>query len=155
MGVSVRPAVEADIPVLIELGAALHAESPRFSRYAFSPVKVAGTALFAIAGGGAFVAENNGKIIGVLAGFVAEQWFSTDRVVSDLTFYITPEQRKKGRAALMLIRAFEQWAVSQGAMDIVPGASTQIDPEGTRRFYEKLGYTTSGYQFFKRLTNGH
>lgn len=155
MGVSVRAAVEADIPTLIELGAALHAESPRFRRYPYSPRKVAEMALAVIPGGGALVAEIDGKIVGVMAGFVVEQWFSETKVASDLTFYILPEYRKKGRAALMLVRAFEQWAKSKGAVDVVPGASTQIDPDTTRSFYEKLGYVTSGYQFFKELGDGH
>lgn len=151
MGVSVRPAVEADIPTILELGGMLHAESPRYREFSYSPKKVARLAMYVIGEGGALVAEKDGKIIGLIAGMVSEHWFSEDKIATDLTFFIVPEERKKGRAALMLVRAFEAWAESKGARHIVPGTSTQLDADGTARFYEKLGYERTGYQFAKRF----
>lgn len=41
----------------------------------------------------------------------------------------------------MLVRAFEAWAIAQGAVEIAPGASTGVANEATAAFYGKLGYT--------------
>jgi GNAT superfamily N-acetyltransferase len=151
MPVSVRRATEEDIPEVLAMGAALHAESPRYSALTYNPAKVEFLARHVIADpeGGALVAEKDGKIIGMMAGFVAPHWFSDDLIASDYTFYVKPEHRRKGRAALMLVRAFEEWAAAHGAVSIVPGTSTQIDADSTARFYEKLGYERTGFTFCK------
>lgn len=152
MGVDVRPAAAADIPALVEMGRAMHAESPRFARFGFNPDKVAALAAGVIPGGGALVAERDGIIVGMMAGFVVAQWFSDDLIASDFVLYLQPDERRKGRAAFMLVRAFEEWAKSQGAIDIAPGTTTGIDPEGTARFYEKMGYGRTGFAFHKEVS---
>lgn len=148
----------ADIPAAVRMGRALHAESPRYTHLRFVPEKiealirsmVTGT-LVTDAPGGAFVAEKDGEIVGMFGGFITTPFFSDDKIASDYTFYVAPEHRRKGRAALALIRAFEDWAAAQGAVDLVPGVSTQIDAESTVRFYEKLGYERYGTAMIKRV----
>lgn len=149
--VKVRAATEDDLPAILEMGRALHAESPRYAAMSYNEAKVEALALRVIPTGGTLVAEKDGKIIGMLAGYVAEHWFSDDKVASDFTFYIRPEHRRTGKAALLLVRAFERWAVERGAKDIMPGVSTQIDVERTTRFFEKLGYTVYGNALLKRV----
>jgi GNAT superfamily N-acetyltransferase len=100
--------------------------------------------------GGALVAVKSGTIVGMIVGFVTSHWFTDEKVASDFTFYIKPEARG-GRVALMLVRAFEEWARAQGARGTVPGTSTMVSPELVARFYEKLGYERTGYGFFKEL----
>lgn len=149
--VDVRTATEADIPAILEMGRDLHAESPRYRSSTYRPDKVEALARTVIPGGGTLIAEKDGTIIGMLAGYVAEQWFSDYKVATDFTFYIKPEHRKTGRAALKLVRAFEEWAIVQGAREIMPGISTQIDIEGTTRFFEKLGYAVYGNALIKKV----
>lgn len=158
MAVSVREATEADISVLIAMGRALHAESPRYARLRFNAAKVEnhirgmiGSTLVVRAPGGAFVAEKGGVVIGMLGAFIHAPFFTDDKIASDYTFYVVPEHRRKGRAAILLVRAFEQWAFDNGAVDIVPGVSTMIDGESTAKFYTKLGYEKYGDTFIKRL----
>lgn len=158
LAVSVRPATEHDIPVLVEMSRALHAESPRFSKLTFSPEKVAWLIRSMVVGtlvtapvGGALVAEKGGTIVGMIGGFIYSPCFSTDKVASDYTFYVRPEHRRKGRAAILLIRALEAWAVEQGAVEIVPGTATLIDAAGTVSFFAKLGYENVGCLLSKRL----
>jgi GNAT superfamily N-acetyltransferase len=150
--IKARTATLSDLPEIMDMGKALHAESPRYSILSYNSDKVEALARQVIPAGGAHVAEINGKIIGVIAGFVVERWFGDDKIASDYTFYVKPEHRR-GRAALLLLRAFEGWAYLNGALDIIPGTSTMIDAEGTARFYEKLGYERSGYGFFKRIVH--
>lgn len=147
---NVRRAVEADIPAILELGAALHAESPRYSRMPYSPKKVARTAMFLIGAGGALVAESEGKIIGFMGSMVSEHWFSEAKIASEISFYVTPEHRLRG-AAPRLLRTAEEWARGEGAEEIVTGTSTEINADTTALFYEKMGYARTGYQFAKRL----
>jgi GNAT superfamily N-acetyltransferase len=158
LAANVRAATEADIPAIIEMGRALHAESPRYSRMSFAAEKIDALARSLIVGtlvsdapGGVLVAEKNGQIVGMMAGFVSAPFFSHDKIASDYTFYVKPEHRKTGRIALKLVRAFEAWAIAAGAADIVPGTSTEIDADSTRRFYEKLGYKHYGHAMIKRL----
>lgn len=151
MGVNVRQAIEADIPALVALGHAMHAESPRFAHLRFNPAKVAAMLARTIPGGGALVAERDGIIIGTMVGYAVALWFSDDVIASDFVLYLKPEERRKGRAAFMLVRAFEDWAVAQGAVDIAPSTSTGVDPEGTARFYEKQGYARTGISLFKKV----
>jgi GNAT superfamily N-acetyltransferase len=147
-----------DIPEIVELGRAMHAESPRYRRLNYDPNKVANQVRSMVTGtlttqpqGGAFVAVKDGKIIGMIGGYVAETFFGHDKVASDYAFYITPSERRKGRTALGLLLAFEKWAVAQGVVDIVPGVSTMIETQRTRQFFEKLGYEHYGEAMIKRV----
>lgn len=152
----IRAATAADTPVLIEMGRALHDESKRYSERGFAPEKLEALArsLFGTATtegeGGAFVAEKDGKVIGMLIGFVREQWFSYDKLASDYTFYVRPEHRGS-MAAVRLIKAFEAWAISKGAVDILPGVSTMIASERARDLYLALGYEHYGYSMLKKV----
>lgn len=156
--VKVRDATLADIPEMIRLGRAMHAESPRYSALAFSSDKIEALlnsmlkcTLTTDPVGGAFVAVKAEKIIGILLGYVGTTFFSDDKVASDYVFFIVPEQRRKGRAAVALVNAFEAWAAAQGAVQIAPGVSSMIDAESSARFYGRLGYEQSGYLFLKRI----
>lgn len=158
MAVKIRDAVEDDIPALLAMARDLHAESPRYARLSFSVAKVEAlirsllsSTLASAPIGGVFVAEKAGKIVGMLGAYVHAPYFSEDKIASDYTLYIVPEQRRRGRAAIGLVRAMEKWAWDNGAVDIVPGTSTMIDAESTAHFYEKLGYAKYGYTFIKRL----
>lgn len=158
MAVSVRPATVADIPEMVAMGRALHDESPRYARLGFDQEKVEQLIRSMVVGtlvtdptGGALVAEKGGKLVGMIGGFIASPFFSRDKFASDYTFYVRPEQRRRGRAAIALMRAFEAWAAEQGAVDILPGISTMIDAESTVSFYEKLGYERYGYAMIKRI----
>jgi GNAT superfamily N-acetyltransferase len=154
--VTIRKAVEADIPTLVELGRRLHDESPHFVRYEYSSEKVAALARRLIVGesllspppGGVLVAELEGRIVGMIVGLVIEHFFGSSRFATDLTFYVAPEHRG-GSTAVRLIRAFEEWARENGAQYFVPGTSTEIQPERTLELYKHLGYRLSGYVMTK------
>lgn len=150
--------MEADIPEMMAMGRALHAESPRYSVLSYSDYKVEQMLQRCIVGtlvtepaGGAFVAVKHGRLVGGIVGFITELFFSYEKIASDHTFYIVPEERGKGRAAVLLVQALEEWAAAQGAVDIVVGTSTRIEPEATASFYEKLGYQRYGYVMMKKV----
>lgn len=145
-----RPAVIEDLDTLVQMGIAMHAESPRYSQRSFNVDKVRKIGAKLIESGGVCVAVNGSEILGMLAGFIAVDWFGDDRTASDYLFYVRPEHRG-GRAALLLLQAFEDWGEANGATAFVPGTSTLINPEATAKFFEHLGYSRSGYGFYKQV----
>lgn len=154
--IKVRFATRADIEVMADMGQALHDESPRFASRSYSKDKVMrlGEHLLGTMMGGPrgcmLIAEKGDEPIGMMVGFVTEDWFGHDKVASDYTFYVKPEHRG-GRAAVMLLKTFEQWAREQGAVEIMPGVSTLIHEGKTQRFYEKLGYRFTGVLLSKKV----
>lgn len=147
----IRVAHEADIGRLVQMGRAMQEESPRFSRLGYSASKVWNLFSHLIANDDAtvIVAEADGVIVGMLMGYVSEQFFSHVLSASELVVYVTPECRG-GRAALRMIQAFEMWAFERGAKEIQLGVSTEVDASRTSAFYERMGYAASGHTLVKR-----
>lgn len=137
---SIRNATTADVPRLIELGAALHRESPRWSRIPFNPARAAETLTGLIVGaqGVVFVAESNGAVVGGIAGAIQQHWACDALVAHEASFFMAAEHRG-GFAACRLICALRAWAEMKGAAWLYVGTSTGVDPEMTARLYERLG----------------
>lgn len=153
----VRNATLFDVEALHVLGQRLAEESPRYSPAGMYNRDKAEALFKHLVGtllvpgvGGAFVALEGDSIVGVLLGYVAEHVFSNVKFASDYVFYVAPEARG-GTHAADLLRAFEQWAEANGAVEIIPGVSSQINPEGVRKFYTRRGYRHYGYAFVKEL----
>ena len=144
----IRNATRDDLPALVELGRAMAAESPRYRRLTYSARKV-GTLLGNMIDspdGFVMLAEQGGKIFGVMAAFVSEHWMSEDRMSSDFGLFILPEHRG-GTAAMRMARAYIEWARSRGAIDISLGISTNVNSDQTARFYRALGLVPAGFLF--------
>lgn len=153
----IRKGTMADMPAVLEMCKALHAESPRYRDRSFDEQKIMAGSRRMLEGtlttealGGAFIAEKNGEIIGMLGAFITETPFGHDRIATDYTLYVKPQHRG-GMAAVRLIKAFEQWAIENGASDIIPGTSTMLNAERTRDLYLALGYEMYGYSMIKRI----
>lgn len=150
----IRQAVIGDLPALVEMGRALHAESPRYRHMAFSEDKLVrlfhdlqGTLLSKP--GVCFVAERDGYVIGMTVGIIAARWFSEDLFLSELTMYVRPEHRG-GTAFRRLVDAMEQWAAAEKIAPPVFGVSTDVHPEKTVAAYERIGYQLAGYTMVKK-----
>lgn len=151
---SVRPALLADVPAIVDLGAALHVSSD-YSRFAFDRAKVEVLMRALIAGAGViFLAEDKGRPIGGIAGGVAPFWFGSDLHGFDYSFFVLPEFRH-GSTALRLLACLEAWCRARGAIEMRIGITTGIEVEGTSRFYEWCGYTRNGALFTKGLDHGN
>ncbi len=151
-----REAHEVDIPEMLKMGRAMHAESPRFSRLRYSETKaedllrhmIVGTLVTDALGGG-FVVEKEGKLVGMLLGYVTEYFFSEERIATDLVVYVRPEHRG-GRTFSQLVHAFERWAASKGVREIMFGISTEVHVEATTGAYERMGYAAMGRLVLKK-----
>lgn len=137
-----RSAVPDDLPALIEMGRAMHAESPNFSRYAFSAdvLKRSLLAFMASADGFVVVYEREGDPVGVVVAMCARQWFSEELMACDLAVFVKPGHRG-GMAAARLIGAYHLWAVKKGVRFPSLGISTGVHEEATARLYQGLGFS--------------
>lgn len=140
--VDFRGAEEADIPVLVEMGREMHSES-RFARYNFNPQKYAALLQTVIPQGVSFVAEEEGKVVGVFIGGVAQHFFGDDLFSYDFLTYVAPAYRGR-MTGVRLIKRYISIAKAMGIEDIHIGVSAGIATESTVRLYEKLGFTCVG-----------
>lgn len=149
--INVRAANLADVATIVQLGRQLHASSAYASK-GFSDAKANSVVAMIIDSETdcIFVAEDDQQIIGYFLGGSAYEWFSNDLLGFDYSVYVIPEKRN-GRAAIKLFKAFEDWARAKGIVRIQVGITTNINIEGNRRFYHFLGFEDGGVFFEKRL----
>lgn len=138
-----RAATHDDLLRLVELGAAMHAESPTYSRLRFSASKLAATIERAIDTGFAMVCEVEGVVVGGMLGMVVPHWCSDDLVACDLALFMAPEHRG-GMAAVRLLNAYRVWAERSGAVLKQIGATTGVNNEAAAQLFERLGWVRSG-----------
>jgi len=138
----IRVATLDDLPRILELGEQLHKESPRWSRLSFNRAKAAHFLAHLIleANGVVFVAEQQGLVVGGIAGMASPHWSSDDIVAQEVSFFMAPEARGN-MVAVRLIGALRAWGELRGAKWLQAGTSTGIDPERTAGLYEALGFS--------------
>lgn len=142
-----REATYFDLPALIALGARMHAESPHFSRIAFSADKLRET-LMAVMGspdGFLWVVEKDGLIAGVMVAIALQHWCSSDVVATELVLFVEREHRGSLIGA-RLIKKYRAWAAEKGCKQVTAGVSTGVDVEKTTALYERLGFKQFGTQ---------
>lgn len=145
----IRIATLEDIPRIVELGQAMHAES-NYATIPYVEEKVAASVAEFIQHGVVFVAENDGIVIGGIAGGIMEQWFSTEKTAFDYSFFIHPEFRR-GATAIRLVTAFCEWAKALGAKTVRMGITTGVNVERTSKLYQALGFVEVGPLFQKEV----
>lgn len=155
--INVRPAVEDDLPAIFELGRELRAESPIPFPDADETVVRDTLALlgdfYFMAVAEVSLPEHTGgekKIIGTLTAQLTRYAFSQEFMAQYDLFHVHREWRGS-RAALLLIRAFENWAKEFNVGRAILGVHSGLDAERTGRFFEKLGYQPMGGNFMKEI----
>lgn len=141
----IRPATLADVAPLVELGARMHEESPRFSRLEFSADRLGATLKLLIESEAGFVHvfESGGLLLGGMVATIVPHWCSTDLVATDLALYVVPEARG-GMAPARLVHRYLQWAHDRGAKLVQIGVTTGVHTEETARLLEALGLRRCG-----------
>lgn len=142
---AVRLAVMEDLDAIVALAHEMHQESPTYSKLEFNDEKFLDHLgrLHRV-----FVAEVNGTVVGMMGCYAQQTSFSLELIAFESGLFITKEHRG-GRLALALIKAYEEWAMSQGVARINLGTSTGIEADRVKALYERLGYTHVGYSFIK------
>ncbi|WP_273430479.1 GNAT family N-acetyltransferase [Chitinibacter tainanensis] len=94
-----------------------------------------------------FVDRRDGKIIGIFAGCVSDNWFSKDLTGYDIIFYIQPAHRG-GIGAYKLAYHWKDWCISKGVKALRPATSTGAD---CGQFYERLGFKPQGKTYLMEV----
>lgn len=137
---TIRPATYDDLDTLLDIGAAMHCESPRFARLEFSNAKVLQLFITLIDSGDGLllVAERDDAVVGAVAAMVGQHWFSDDIVANEYGVFILPQHRG-GMAAARLVRGYIEWAKAKGAKMIQLGISTGVHADETAALYQAMG----------------
>ena len=141
-----RDATLDDVPALVELGRAMHAESPNFAALRFNGEKLAATIRHVIQSPDGFArvaTDAAGKLTGGMLALATPHWFSDDKVACDLALFIAHEHRG-GMAAPRLLNAYARWAFDLGVSMVQFGVMTGIDPEKTEQLCSRLGWRRGG-----------
>lgn len=141
----IRPATTADIPRLVELGCAMHAESPAFRGMRFDADKLAGVIAAAIGSPAGFVRviERDSRVVGGMVAMAAPHYFSPDLVACDLALFIAPEHRG-GMAAARLLSAYRDWGRDLGVAKVQLGVMAGIEAWMVEALCERLGARRAG-----------
>lgn len=144
----VRMATVMDVPALVGLAKAMHAEGG-FAGLDFDENIMAATFLELLTQG-QFLAvyEREGRIVGGYAGYLNRCFFGADLMAHDYGVFVAPEARGS-RAGWMLLKAFVDWATAAGAKQIRPGVSTGAVGATAEALYERLGFQRVGALFAK------
>ena len=94
----------------------------------------------------ALVAEEEGKIVGVIAGMIGQSMVSTDPVMQELIFFVTPSKRGHGTE---LLGAFENMARQMGCKHVLMVFMGNLHRKAMERFYTRSGYAFLEAQFIK------
>jgi hypothetical protein len=95
-----------------------------------------------------FVAEINSEVIGFVLGIVYEQLFSRDKTADELAWYVDKNHRG-GTAAIRLLKAYEDWATSNGVVCINMSHIERLTD--LSKLYNKLGYKRIEATFQKEI----
>jgi len=88
------------------------------------------------------VAEVEGKIIGSLAGVTNTDWWSEEKHLGDLWFYVYPDSRNS-RAAVKLVKCFIKIG-KEIKMKVKLGHFYSGDIERKDKFFDRLGFVKTG-----------
>lgn len=77
------------------------------------------------------------------------------RLVGEQKVWYVTKTARGSRAALLLLKAYEDWAVLQGASKLFTGSTNKSLAARTSSFLNKLGYVPVGLIMCKEIPNGH
>jgi len=146
--VSIRSAVEDDLPELVAMGQrflAYHPMSPRGD-----DVELAAALRLALLEGFLWVAvaDEDRVLVGVLVAVHRRFWFTppnSPALAVELAWWVEPSHRQGG-AGIKLLRQFEQWAAETGSIGIV--LSDIVGDDGESRIGDLVA--RAGYQLIER-----
>lgn len=140
----IRRATVDDIPELYKLLSAMH-DGVVIPIAPMSEGKVLHMIKHMIDKGIVLVAEEKGKIIGSQAGNLASDWWSEEKFLSDMWFFVHPNNRKS-RAAIKLVKCFIKIG-KELKVKVKLGHVYSGDMDRKDNFFNRLGFVKAGSLF--------
>ena len=135
-----------DLPQVVDMARALHAESPEHRTMPFEEAHLVASLRAPHIKG--FVYEREGILRGYVFGCIVRTLFGPGTYCCDVSLYVRPEFRT-GFIALKLIKRREAWGKAQGAMRHQAAISTGL--RGAQGLYQALGYQSMGGCYSKAV----
>lgn len=147
----------ADLPAMIAMGRAFHAESS-YHWLPFDGTKLATVADRVIRQGNGYAAlagdASGAEPWGMIVGVLNEYWFCRARFAADLVLYVAPGRRRTWASATALrafYEGFRSWAKMQGAVEAGLSVSSGIHTEATGKLFERFGLDRIGLIYRARI----
>lgn len=146
-----RRAVPGDLPQIMSLAREMHAETS-FSTLSFSDSKAATEVMSCIMNPNTFVcvAEDQGQVVGMIAAYLSQPYFSDDLVVYDHIWFVG----KAGRGSLVgsrMLKHVAEWGRLCGAKAVFVTLGSDVSQERVGKLVEKLGYRRLGGYYRKDI----
>ena len=137
----VRKATVLDISSLIFMLNTMHKET-KLNVPIINSFKLTNKVNEIIHNGIVLVAVNENKLLGAIGGTISTDWWGTEKFLSDLWFYVYPEERKSN-IAKNLISDFIKIG-KEAKLKIRLGHIFSGDLDRKDKFYERLGLVKAG-----------
>jgi hypothetical protein len=137
----IRNAFLSDVSAIEELGLRLKIKTP-YATWKYDRERGLKQIRYCISSnmGCAFVAETDGKLVGVMLGVAQEMWFSPQRVASDLLFY-----SERPGVGYFLLKRFMAWAWGiKSVHQILLGQSSGLQIDAVETLYRRLNFRKIG-----------
>lgn len=149
MTTEIRPARRTDIPDIVRLGFDLWASSPAYRGIPYETPTLTRSLEWLIEGGGVFLADRDGEVVGYILGFLVPFFFSSAVESGEMSVYVAPEARSM-RVFRRLVKAYEDWASAAGARRIGVGVTCGLAGDAAVvAAYERMGYERCGVSLTK------
>lgn len=149
----VREAVEADLPIYVQLSADFHAASPMQRVCKFDPEGFKEFVVIAMSNPDIciLVAELNGEIVGITGGIIYPLYFSpSHKVAQELWWWLTPAARGSGVGNKMF-KHLQLWSKERGAKTIFMIALEDERAEKMEKVYCRAGFEPMERTFMKGI----
>lgn len=149
----VRRATVEDLPEYVVLGRRFHAASPVSTAIPFDPEGFGIFYLNALQNpdAGLWLAERDGKMIGVAGALLYPMYFSPSHLVAqELWWWLEPEARGSG-AGKMMYEAIEAWALENEASAMFMIALEDDNSSKMAKLYARKGYKPMERTFIKEV----
>jgi len=88
------------------------------------------------------IAQKDDKVVGSIGGMIVSDWWSDEKHLSDLWFYVSPSCRKS-KAAVLLSKGFIKIA-KEAKLPVRLGHVFSGDVDRKDKFFERLGMNKAG-----------
>lgn len=140
-----RRATQADVPLMLELGKAMHEES-RFRAFKFNDEKVTRFFSAAVRVPELIVLVDGDPVHAMLVAYVQQFWWGDDLESDDLLLYVAPEKRGKS-SAIRLVNEYKRIAKRMGVADPRLSTGTGVETQRTGKLFERLGFEGTGLMY--------